>query len=669
MGGFSPQRMIDFFLNLPLAWTIVWVGLAALTIALFVLMRTRWGQSKPLRKCAVLSLFAHVLLACVATSVKIVHDTAGSPTSQEVRVTLAADSSDAADAEETTATKAQPWESLDAPEAELPESDPQRIAAQESPLERNAKLPEEGHSGLSDLQSRLPNDPRPQPQQPDTKPNRSTTDHAPTPIEPPKAQQRHVEATNVPDTELDRTHEDHSSEVDRQRNVNAPDSALAELAAIPRAHLPTSADVGAALPSLTDQLRRSTSPVPASAPEQSAASMTADSESAGKEPSDQQAEDGSQSPDPGESKESAHQPPPLYQQRIAPDRKQIVQRRGGGPETEASVEAALRWLAANQANDGSWASAEHGGGKEQRVFGESRDNAGARADTAMTGIALLAFLGAGHTQQEGKYQTTVQKGLDYLRSVQAADGNIYGDARLFARMYCHGIATFALSEAYAMTGDPQIQIPVKAAINFTIAAQHSGGGWRYQPGDPGDTSQLGWQLMSLRSAELAGLAIPDRTRRGMTRFLDDVSRGTHKGYAGYRPNHPISRTMTAEALFCRQLLGHMPSRHTGNEAASFVLRELPGKGKPNFYYWYYATLALYQLQGPAWDQWNAALKPALIDSQRRDGLEAGSWDPTTVWGGYGGRVYTTALGALCLEVYYRYLPLYAETARAQSLLR
>jgi hypothetical protein len=117
--------------------------------------------------------------------------------------------------------------------------------------------------------------------------------------------------------------------------------------------------------------------------------------------------------------------------------------------------------------------------------------------------------------------------------------------------------------------------------------------------------------------------------------------------------------MTAEAMVCRHFLG-LPADEpeAQREAGNFLMEELPGQGRPNLYYWYYATMAMHQLQGDYWQTWNRALRKALVESQRIDGDDAGSWDTNTVWGGYGGRVYTTAMGALCLEVYYRFLPLY-----------
>ena len=86
MGGWNPSRMAEQIAAMSITWLIVWLGLAALTIALLLLTLTRWGQSRPLRKCAMLSLLAHVLLACLATTINIFHDTAGSPDAAVMRV-------------------------------------------------------------------------------------------------------------------------------------------------------------------------------------------------------------------------------------------------------------------------------------------------------------------------------------------------------------------------------------------------------------------------------------------------------------------------------------------------------------------------------------------------------------------------------------------------------
>jgi hypothetical protein len=125
--------------------------------------------------------------------------------------------------------------------------------------------------------------------------------------------------------------------------------------------------------------------------------------------------------------------------------------------------------------------------------------------------------------------------------------------------------------------------------------------------------------------------------------------------------------MTAEALFCRLLLG-MPADHPAAiEALDLLARTPPDRSRPNAYAWYYATLASFHAGGPQWDRWNTALQAALLPLQRRDGTALdGSWDPDPVWGGHGGRVYATALAAMTLEVYYRHLPMHRQPARVAA---
>jgi hypothetical protein len=171
-------------------------------------------------------------------------------------------------------------------------------------------------------------------------------------------------------------------------------------------------------------------------------------------------------------------------------------------------------------------------------------------------------------------------------------------------------------------------------------------------------SQFGWQVMAMKSAEMGGLELPPATREKTIYFLQSCSSGRRRGLASYRPGDRPSRTMTAEALVCRYFLAAENSPPTLDEAAAFVVEELPSQQSPNYYYWYYGTLALFQRQGEDWRRWNTALQAELLARQRWDGPAAGSYDPDDLWGGYGGRVYSTSLATLCLEVYYRYLPVH-----------
>ncbi len=346
--------------------------------------------------------------------------------------------------------------------------------------------------------------------------------------------------------------------------------------------------------------------------------------------------------------------PARYRARLAVNRDEILRQRGGNADTEAAVQAGLAWLAANQSADGGWDASQHGGGRGQLVEGHFRGPAGLQADAGISGLALLAFLGAGHTHLHGDHTETVRRGLEYLLRVQAGNGDLAGNATNFARMYCHGMATLALNEAVAMTGDERLLPFAELGTRYSLGCQHpTTGGWRYRPGDQGDMSQFGWQLMAIASGEQAGLRIPSNSFQGMRRFLASVTRGDRGGLASYRPGSGATRAMTAEAMACRGFLG-IDDPAADEEATEFLMDELPSQGAANLYYWYYATLALSQTDSAAWQSWNHSLQATLLPRQRQDGSLTGSWDCNTVWGGHGGRVYSTALATLCLEVYYRY---------------
>ncbi len=325
---------------------------------------------------------------------------------------------------------------------------------------------------------------------------------------------------------------------------------------------------------------------------------------------------------------------------------------GGDESTEAAVEAALRFLAADQRQDGSWDPVTSGAGRETRTLGTDRKSAGRRATTGLTGLALLSMLGAGNTHQQGAYADNVRRGLTYLILNQKPDGSLAGDAEIYEANYCHGMAALAMCEAAAMTRDPAAIASAASAVRYTMNMQHpTTGGWRYVAGDPGDLSQLGWQAMVLEAGRAAGVPTNQQALTLTSRFVRSVRSGPGGGLASYRPGDGPSRTMTAEALATRLLLGEQVPVAEIREAEDYMLRQPPGIGRDNYYYWYYASVALHQLQDDAWRSWNAAMKTHLLSRQ----LPGGSWPTDSEWGGYGGRVYTTSMAALCLEVYYRHV--------------
>ncbi len=119
--------------------------------------------------------------------------------------------------------------------------------------------------------------------------------------------------------------------------------------------------------------------------------------------------------------------------------------------------------------------------------------------------------------------------------------------------------------------------------------------------------------------------------------------------------------MTSVGMLTRILMGEDPRQSEMiRKGASLCLETLPNwnteDGSIDMYYWYYGTLAMFQVGGSPWRKWNEAMKGAIVKHQqpRNSGSKTGSWDPIGPWGPDGGRVYSTATMVMCLEVYYRY---------------
>jgi hypothetical protein len=703
------DRVLEFLSSAEFVRGLLWAGLVALGIALAALVYTRWGRSRSVEKCLVLSALLHVWLAVLLTTLHIT--IARLPeTEREVRVALDREPTAQEKAAEGAAPRDRPWEMpgsswsfepwqitlarLEPPESTMAQRRPR---ADLSGLESKASLPRWS------LAAPVLAAPKSTPAE---TAQRTGTEQPAQPIRAPAAQARPGAKVAVSEPGLDRqVGETGPMWAVRGRPPTAPSALLERPLPLPRlTESPLTLEPAPALSGPNDSLPassvRAAPPTSvANSPQTSGqaatvAATTEVGESSGMDrprresaaahlrpPSlANQADDPAMPPGGTAGSESpaavgtpslprlarslgGHEIPEVYRLRMDPNRDQIARQLGSTPEREQAVRLALQWLADNQDPDGRWSAKRHGGGQEVMEAGRDRQGAGGRADTGITGLAILAFAASGNTHLHGSHQETIRRAVDFLVASQAPDGSLGGPGAMYEFMYCHGIATLALSEILGMTGDDRLRQPVARAVSYTLNAQDPlGGGWRYRPQESGDTSQLGWQLMALKSAELAGISIPASTWEGAWRFLDNVSSGNHRGLASYRPGERPSRTMTAEALACRLFLGLRPDHPTAREAGDYLLGELPGEGQPNLYYWYYATMAMYQLQGTHWKQWNGALQKTLLASQRTTGAQVGSWDPNTRWDGYGGRVYSTALATMCLEAYYRFFPLHAGPA-------
>ncbi len=347
-------------------------------------------------------------------------------------------------------------------------------------------------------------------------------------------------------------------------------------------------------------------------------------------------------------------------------RNEMVRREGGTTLSEAAVSRGLKWLASVQNRDGSWS---------LNRYRES-DNPRNRGDAAATSLALLPFLGAGQTHEYGIYKETVTRGLKWLIKHQKPNGDLRYGIEKDAGIYAHGQASIVLIEALAMTGDEQFRAPAQKAIDFIEKAQHKHGGWRYSPGESGDTSVAGWQLMALQSAlgSNTGLRVDDATLKLANQYLDLASRNYRDNAYKFVPNGTLYRylprdpkpsaAMTAEGMLCRMYLGWKRDDSRMKYAVDWLLENAlpnPNQRTHNLYYYYYATQVMHHYGGKHWETWNNHLRDLLIIKQVRKGRFAGSWDSSDFkYGQSGGRIYTTALAVCTLEVYYRHLPLFKQ---------
>ena len=343
-------------------------------------------------------------------------------------------------------------------------------------------------------------------------------------------------------------------------------------------------------------------------------------------------------------------------------KRDLLKKFGGSDATEKAVALALKWLADRQNKQtGAW-SLMHG-----------PDNPGKRIQSlnAATGLALMCFLGAGQTHLEGEYKETVFNGLSFLiRNIKPHGGQLGWYVGSGGQgpddMYSHGIATIALCEAYGMTKDLALLEAAQAGVNFIKYAQNPDtGGWHYGPKGQGDTSVVGWQMMALKSASMAGIPVDITVVRKANFFLDQMAwdRGTayHYDFNSVRVGAGYNSACTACALLCRMYSG-MPK---DNESLKAIVAKFDkaGPNPTHVYYNYYATQVMKQIGGKEWERWNEKMRDQLVGMQVQSGPATGSWyweDEHRHSTEQGGRFYTTCMATMILEVYYRYLPIYAE---------
>lgn len=357
--------------------------------------------------------------------------------------------------------------------------------------------------------------------------------------------------------------------------------------------------------------------------------------------------------------------------RIGAGKARLLKEFGGSEASEEAVMLGLAWLTQMQQKDGSW------------VF----DGNMPQETAAATGLALLSFLGAGQSHKTGRYQQTVQAGLDWLiKNVEmnmVRPGKFLGTHNHQAGIYSQGIATLALCEAYGLTQDKAILPAAQAGIDYIQSAQAANGSWGYTFGGPGDTSIVGWQVQALHAASLIqDIKVDKKVLDKAVAFLNFAGAGKLKSMYGY--NNSLtgageqvgpSTNLTAIGLLVRYYIDGWRSNNPGfaEGVKGLTMRAPSLQTKPEFdmYYYYYATQVVRFYGGETWQNWNEGPKGPdgtrkggvqdwLISLQDRSPTSRGSWPKETGRLGriglHCGRLGTTCLCLLTLEVYYRYTP-------------
>ncbi len=375
-------------------------------------------------------------------------------------------------------------------------------------------------------------------------------------------------------------------------------------------------------------------------------------------------------------------------------------------ETEKSVQMGLHWLARHQGFDGVVDCVRFSG--RCREGGGCDRAAGARTEIAQagtTGLSVLAFTGAGYSSASGKYREAVRRGLDYLSATQ----NVYGDYDqpdyLFNRGYARPVALQALAEGYSTGREERHLVAAERIVARELSLMNERGGWRYslrREVPEVDSSVTAWVLFAAKTAEKSGIAIPHLLFEGVYQSFDLLSErvpqngpreewididpaygyevgrdATYLFQTGYQDTSGgPSRATTPLGLMSRIFLGWRRSHPFCIGSANYIVKYYltdfdvfgePGKedwskigrftprGQWVMYSYYYCTLALHQMGGRFFRDWNRRIGRILPQFQRREGCDRGAFDGWNTDRVYG-RVYATGMGVLTLETYYRYLP-------------
>jgi hypothetical protein len=329
------------------------------------------------------------------------------------------------------------------------------------------------------------------------------------------------------------------------------------------------------------------------------------------------------------------------------------------PEADGVVEEPVQWIPAHQGEDGRWSAAGFDRWRmPDRPPGLDPGLGQPHHDVAVTAMAARAIAGTGHTvRTESHPGRALAWAIAWLRSVQRAEGALSDRAApLWATN--HALGSLALTAAADAVEDDALRQSARRAVDFYVRSRANGErAWRNERG-PGGLPPFAWMAFSARESRdrAAPRALPTP---GPVEARDAAEVDAWLEAARAEDDGPGRLGL---ALYLRSAPGGAWRSEAVVVAAAARLAARPPAWDPegkdvDLAGWWLATEGLYRVGGETWKTWNAALRAAVVDSQRMDTTSwdfKGSWDPVGDWSGEGGRVFSTAAAALTLLVYYRY---------------
>jgi hypothetical protein len=320
------------------------------------------------------------------------------------------------------------------------------------------------------------------------------------------------------------------------------------------------------------------------------------------------------------------------------------------PPTQEAIDQGLAYLARRQRPDGSFGTNHH----ERSV--------------AITSLGALAFMAGGHQPGRGLYGTAVTRALDFVLASEDSrkPGFLHSHHVTYQHdgaMYHHGFATLFLAELHGMVQQRELRKRVhetlKNAVNVIVNGQNIRGGWRYNPDKKeADISVTVCQMMALRAARNAGVAVPRETVDLCIKYAHSCQEGPGSQHAGgfryMAQGGPPAFARTAAGVMCLYCAGVYKDRAI-DSGLKYLMKYKPGPyfSQPDLHYFYghyYAVQAMWNAGGAYWSEWYPAIRDELIGRAHRHRPD-GAWMDRIC------QHYATAMACIILQVPNNYLPI------------